>query len=352
MSRAGWARRHVADAPSCGIRGQTCRSGQESSGNSAIIAARGGGGAAMTSDWMAASRERLRASWLEDERVAMARLSNLAALGPEIRARITDRAATLVRAVRKSPDHGLMEQFLGEYGLSTDEGVALMCLAEALLRVPDAATIDDLIQDKIAPHDWGAHLGRASSSLINASTWALMLTGRVIEERDGRGVTVTLRNLVRRVGEPVVRLAVSRAMRELGRQLVLGRTIAEAARRGREWEEKGYSYTYDMLGEAARSERDAERYLGAYTGAIAHLGAWARSADMRQNPGISVKLSALHPRYEDTQRARVLAELSARVLQLARAAAEGRMGFNIDAVEEERLDLSLAVYEALVSFPS
>src|SRR5690625_2471058 len=309
-------------------------------------------GAAMSIDRMAAASEDLRAANLEDERAAMARLSGIAALGEEVRERIGAGAKALVSAVRRSQDRRLMEQLLGEYGLSTDEGVALMCLAEALLRVPDAGTIDELIQDKIAPHDWGAHLGRASSSLINASTWALMLTGRVIDEREGRGVTATLHNLVRRVGEPVVRIAVSRAMRELGRQFVLGRTIAEAERRGREWEERGYSHSYDMLGEAARTHADAERYLGAYAGAIAHLAGGAKSPDIRRNPGISVKLSALHPRYEYTQRARTLPVLSARVRQLALAAAEGRMGFNIDAEEADRLDLSLDVIEEVLADPA
>ncbi|HET7409641.1 MAG TPA: proline dehydrogenase family protein, partial [Paracoccaceae bacterium] len=306
----------------------------------------------MTADPMHAIRETLRAAYLEDEPAAMARLSGLAALDGATRAAIGDRAAALVRAVRDDSDPGLMEEFLAEYGLSTREGVALMCLAEALLRVPDAETIDELIQDKISPHDWGAHLGRASSSLVNASTWALMLTGQVIDEREGGGLTGTLRGVIRRLGEPVVRVAVSRAMREMGAQFVLGRDIGEAVRRGRDWEAKRYAYSYDMLGEAARTHADAERYLGAYAGAIALLGAQAKSDDIRANPGISVKLSALHPRYEFGHRDQMLPEMVARVLQLARAAAQGRMGLNIDAEEADRLDLSLDVIEAVLSDPS
>ena len=299
-----------------------------------------------------AIRGRLRAAYLEDEPAAMARLAALAALDPGTRAAIGDRAAGLVRAVRGGTDPGLMEEFLAEYGLSTREGVALMCLAEALLRVPDAETIDELIQDKIAPHDWGAHLGRASSSLVNASTWALMLTGHVVDEAEDRGLTGALRAMVRRLGEPVVRVAVGRAMREMGAQFVLGRDIAEALRRGEPMQAKGYTYSYDMLGEAARTHADAGRYHGAYSQAIATLAARATAGDIAGNPGISVKLSALHPRYEYGHRAEMLPELTARVLQLARSAAQARMGFNIDAEEADRLDLSLDVVEAVLSDPS
>ena len=164
-----------------------------------------------------------------------------------------------MRAVRGSSDPRLMEVFLSAYGLSTKEGVALMCLAEALLRVPDAETMDDLIRDKIAPHDWSAHSGGSSSIFVNASTWALMLTGTVLDEGEG-GIEGTLRAMVRRLGEPVIRTAVAAAMREMGEQFVLGRTIDEAVKRGRPMTRKGYLYSYDMLGEAARTEADALRY--------------------------------------------------------------------------------------------
>src|SRR6056297_3389798 len=163
-----------------------------------------------------------------DEAETLTRLTEIAALSPEDRARICDRAAKLVRDIRSRADTGLMEVFLAEYGLSTDEGIALMCLAEALLRVPDADTIDALIEDKIAPSDWFKHLGHSSSSLVNASTWALMLTGRVLDDEQ-QGMAGVLRGAVKRLGEPVIRTAVGRAMREMGRQFVLGESV-EAAR--------------------------------------------------------------------------------------------------------------------------
>ena len=179
----------------------------------------------------------------------------LADLSDADRKTISANAAALVRDIRGHSSPGLMEVFLAEYGLSTDEGVALMCLAEALLRVPDADTIDALIEDKIAPSDWGKHLGKSTSSLVNASTWALMLTGKVLDE--DRSPVSALRGAIKRLGEPVIRTAVSRAMKEMGRQFVLGETIESAMKRASAMEAKGYTYSYDMLGEAARTEADA-----------------------------------------------------------------------------------------------
>ncbi len=284
------------------------------------------------------------------EQDMLERLIALAALDAPARARITDRAAALVREIRTSARPGLMEVFLAEYGLSTDEGIALMCLAEALLRVPDADTIDALIEDKIAPSDWGKHLGRSSSSLVNASTWALMLTGRVLDD-ERPGVAGALRGAVKRLGEPVIRRAVGRAMREMGRQFVLGETIGAAMKRAEGMEAKGYTYSYDMLGEAARTEADAKRYLQAYSGAIEAIGRAATHGDVTANPGISVKLSALFPRYEEAQRDRALEHLVPRLGQLARQAAKAGMGLNIDAEEADRLSLSLDVIAAVVADP-
>ncbi|MFW5680128.1 MAG: proline dehydrogenase family protein, partial [Pseudomonadota bacterium] len=265
-------------------------------------------------------------------------------------ASVTAEAIALVEAVRADTAPGLMETMLAEYGLSTREGVALMCLAEALLRVPDARTIDALIADKIAPADWGAHLGRSSSSLVNASTWALMLTGKVLAE-DDQGVAATLRGLVRRLGEPVVRTAVARAMQQMGRQFVLGRTIDEGLERAARMEAAGYTYSYDMLGEGARTMADAERYHASYVRAIAAIAPGCIHGDVRHNPGISVKLSALHPRYEESQRDRVMAELVPRLAELVRAAAAANMGLNVDAEESERLELSLDVIDAVLQAP-
>ena len=288
---------------------------------------------------------------LADETGLVRRLVAEAALDDSARAGITAAGADLVSRIRASAKPGLMEVFLAEYGLSTDEGIALMCLAEALLRVPDAETMDALIEDKIAPSDWGRHLGKSASSLVNASTWALMLTGRVLDDTEG-GITRHLRAAVKRLGEPVIRTAVSRAMKEMGRNFVLGETIDKAMDRATELEGKGYTYSYDMLGEAARTEADARRYHLAYSAAITSIARAARGNDIRTNPGISVKLSALHPRYEVAKRARVMEELVPRVRALASLAKAAGLGFNIDAEEADRLALSLEVIEATLSDPA
>jgi len=297
---------------------------------------------------LASFRDAIRANYLPDEDEALKRLVGLADLSDARRTAISAHAAKLVRAVRGSSDPRLMEVFLSAYGLSTKEGVALMCLAEALLRVPDSETMDELIRDKIAPQDWSAHSGSSASIFVNASTWALMLTGRVLEEGEG-AVERTLRSMVRRLGEPVIRTAVAAAMREMGEQFVLGRTIAEAVKRGRPMLKKGYHYSYDMLGEAARTEEDAKRYFRAYRDAISSLDSGTNGPDIRFNPGISVKLSALHPRYEQAQRETMLPVLSERLLELATAARHARMGLNIDAEEADRLDLSLDVIERVLA---
>ena len=293
-------------------------------------------------------REEIRRNDLADEAEALQKLIHMSDLSKPRREAITVAAAELVRAVRAASGRHLMEAFLAEYGLSSSEGVALMCLAEALLRVPDAATVDELIRDKITPHDWAAHSGSSTSIFVNASTWALMLTGRVLQD-PGEGVEVTLRSMLRRFGEPLIRTAVAAAMRELGEQFVLGRSIEEALRRGRNETAKGYSYSYDMLGEAARTEADAMRYFDAYARAIESLRSEAKSSDTGHNPGISVKLSALHPRYEATQRETVLPIMAERLLSLAQRASSARMGLNIDAEEADRLDLSLDVIEQVLS---
>ncbi|MDF2140939.1 bifunctional proline dehydrogenase/L-glutamate gamma-semialdehyde dehydrogenase PutA [Paenirhodobacter sp. CAU 1674] len=290
------------------------------------------------------------AQTLQPEAPLLHRLIAEAALDAPTRARIAARGADLVRAIRADARPGLMEVFLAEYGLSTDEGIALMCLAEALLRVPDAETMDALIEDKIAPSDWGRHLGQSASSLVNASTWALMLTGRVLDPR-APGMAGHLRAAIRRLGEPVIRKAVGRAMKEMGRQFVLGETISAAMTRAAKREAQGYSYSYDMLGEAARTAADAQRYEAAYAAAITAISARCKPGALRDNPGISVKLSALHPRYEVAQEARVMAELVPVVTRLARMAAAADMSFTIDAEEADRLTLSLRVIEAVLACP-
>ena len=296
-------------------------------------------------------RSSIRVATLADEANVLAGLIAEADLSPDQRQTIAAQAVKLVETVRSSTTPNIMESFLSEYGLNTTEGIALMCLAEALLRVPDAETIDALISDKIVPSHWGQHLGHSSSSLINASTWALMLTGKVLTPTDEHGLVSALHDVVRRLGEPVVRTAVAQAMRELGRQFVLGQTIEEAVENARQQEERGYIFSYDMLGEAAKTEADARRYHLAYSNAIGDLAEY-RTADITQNPGISVKLSALHPRYEAAQRDRVMDELAPRMRSLALLAKSANMGFNVDAEEADRLDLSLDVIESALTDPA
>ncbi len=256
----------------------------------------------------------------------------------------------LVEKVRAGLSTGMLESFLSEYSLSTTEGIALMCLAEALLRVPDTATADDLIEDKIASARWLEHFDAGNPLLVNVSTLALTLTGEVLKDA-GAGLAGTVKAFVQRLGEPVIRSAVLQAMRILGSQFVLGRTIEEAAKVARKAEAQGFAYSYDMLGEAARTEADAKRYRAAYAEAIAVIATRCNAPSVRDNPGVSVKLSALHPRYEFIKRERVMEELVERALALALMARGANMGFNIDAEEADRLDLSLDVIAAMLADP-
>lgn len=268
-----------------------------------------------------------------------------------IRASACAKAIGFVETLRAEKDLGLMEVFLAEYGLSTDEGVALMCLAEALLRVPDTETIDDLIEDKIVRSRWQDHVGDSESSLVNASTLALMLAGKVLDPAPPEGVLAVVRGATKRMGEPIIRAAVARSMKLLGKQFVLGRTIQEAVKQGSRQEKEGFSFSYDMLGEAAMTARDAKAYYDAYSASIAYLAGKCTNTDIRDNPGISIKLSALHPRYEESQRARVMAEMVPLVTKLAVTAKMAGMGLNIDAEEADRLDLSLDIIEAVLENP-
>ena len=300
---------------------------------------------------LSAIRATMRAAILEDESRAVREIIDAAGLTRADRESISARAVELVRTTRTRAGTSIMQGFLAEYGLSTREGVALMCLAEALLRVPDTETIDALIEDKIGASDWAAHLGHSSSPLVNASTWALLLTGKVLGGTE-EGLAGTLHEAIRRLGEPVIRAAVAQAMRELGHQFVLGRDMREARTRAAAMEAQGYSLSYDMLGEAARTEADARRYHLAYSDSITALADVGRGAGIRDRPGVSVKLSALHARYEFGQRDRVMTELAARLRSLALLAQSAGIGLNVDAEEADRLDLSLDVVEAVLSDPA
>ncbi len=290
----------------------------------------------------------------QSEEGAVAAILSAAAQSPEANARIAATAQRLVATVRRErTGKGGLDAFLHEYGLSSPEGIALMCLAEALLRIPDADTVDRLIRDKIAAADWEGHLGHSGSLFVNASTWALMLTGRLLraDHADDRDLGHALRRFVARSGEPVVRQAVTAAMRILGGQFVMGRTIEAALARAAPAERLGYRHSFDMLGEAARTAVDAARYRDAYRHAIAAIGAAAAGRPVAEAPGISVKLSALHPRYEAAQAERVRRETLPVLLGLAGAARAAGIGLTIDAEEADRLELSLDLIEALALAP-
>ena len=289
-----------------------------------------------------------------DETAILEALLRDATFPPKVQARIAKTARRLVENFRKKgAGHGPLDAFLHEYKLSDQEGVVLMCLAEALLRIPDAETADRLIHDKLTDADWGRHLGQSESLFVNFSTWALMLTGRVIDVDDEalRDPGSTVKRLVAKSGEPVIRQAMIQAMRILGRQFVMGRTIGEALSRARKEEDRGDRISFDMLGEAARTAEDAERYFQAYADAIGAIADNTQAAGVIEGPGISVKLSALHPRYELAQRHRVRAELLPRLKRLSVLAMESGIGLCVDAEEGAFLDISLDLIEELSADP-
>jgi RHH-type proline utilization regulon transcriptional repressor/proline dehydrogenase/delta 1-pyrroline-5-carboxylate dehydrogenase len=291
-------------------------------------------------------RAAITAAYARDESEHLAELLAAAKVDDATQAKIQRTAEDLVRRVRvKAEDQGAIEAFMREYDLSSEEGVLLMCVAEALLRIPDQDTADKLIRDKLGDADWGAHRGQSESMLVNASTWGLMLTGRMVNlsEETRRNFAGAFKRLIGRAGEPVIRLAVRQAMRIMGHQFVMGRTIEEALKRSRKGENAAYRYSFDMLGEAAFTQKDADRYFEAYRKAILAIGSTGPHPDVFAAPSISIKLSALHPRYELAKRARVMAELTPRVLQLAQLAKQQGIGFTIDAEEADRLELSLDV---------
>ncbi len=296
------------------------------------------------------SRQRITAAWSIEETAAIESLLAQAALPPAESETVQAQAGALVERVRaRSADQSAVESFMRQYDLSSEEGVLLMCVAEALLRIPDRATADKLIRDKLGEADWKRHLGASDSLFVNASTWGLMLTGHLVNlaESTRRDASGALRRLIARAGEPVIRLAVRQAMRIMGHQFVMGRTIGEALDRSAKGDNANYRYSYDMLGEAALTRPDARRYFDAYRDAIAALGARGPFGDVLDAPSISVKLSALHPRYEVAKRERVHVELTAMVLELAELAMRHGIGMTIDAEEADRLELSLDVIGAV-----
>ncbi|MFC5552119.1 trifunctional transcriptional regulator/proline dehydrogenase/L-glutamate gamma-semialdehyde dehydrogenase [Massilia aerilata] len=257
-------------------------------------------------------------------------------------------AHRLVSAVREKRTRSSgVDALMHEFSLSSEEGVALMCLAEALLRIPDSDTADRLIADKISKGDWKKHLGESPSLFVNAATWGLLITGKLVSSSSEKGLGSALTRLIAKGGEPLIRKGVDMAMRMLGNQFVTGQTINEALKNSRENETRGYRYSYDMLGEAALTELDAENYYASYEAAIHAIGKASNGRGIKDGPGISIKLSALHPRYSRAQYARVIGELLPRVRKLVLLAKQYNIGINIDAEEADRLEISLDMLEAL-----
>ncbi len=299
-------------------------------------------------------RTELRAMVHGDEEQCISNLLESAALSSEARARIVMSSRNLVTLSRaKSDDQDTMDYFLQEFGLSNREGVALMCLAEALLRVPDGLTADKLIAEKIQSGDWADHKGKSESMFVNASTWGLMMTGGIVNLGDDvtENFSGWMKRLVSKSGEPVIRRAVTQAMRIMGGQYVLGRTIEEARKRGAAENHPETRFSFDMLGEGARTPADAEHYFDAYMQSIETVGEANDKDTVYEAHGISVKFSALNPRYEFAQKDIVMGEMLPKIRTLVLAAKKYNIGFTIDAEEAARLDISLDIFEALARDP-
>lgn len=299
-------------------------------------------------------RQKIREFYRIDEEQVIEHILPLAEVGVSARSRAWERARQMVLNIRQAEDgKGGVDALLNEYSLSSEEGVVLMCLAEALLRVPDKETQDELIRDKLSKGEWSHHLGASDSLFVNASSWGLLVTGKMVNYSDNKKTDQfgILKRTIGRLGEPVIRSSVHFAMKIMGKQFVMGTNIDEAIERAKAPETKGYVYSYDMLGEGARTMHDAQRYYDSYMNAIHALGKAANGRGPVKSPGISVKLSAIHPRYEFTHRDRVMNELVPRLKTLAMAAKEYDIGFTVDAEEADRLDISLDIIEQVFADP-
>ncbi|MFZ2315138.1 MAG: bifunctional proline dehydrogenase/L-glutamate gamma-semialdehyde dehydrogenase PutA [Gammaproteobacteria bacterium] len=268
---------------------------------------------------------------------------------------ITETAKELVNNIREyKKSQGKIDSLLHQYDLSTDEGIALMCLAEALLRIPDKATMDKFISDKLSTAEWKNHLGTQHSLFLNAATWSLLITGKVYAPTlsQEKSLFSSFKRATSRLGIAVIRPIILKMMKTIGKQFVMGENIEDALKRAEELEEKGYRFSYDMLGESARTAEDAKHYYALYVQAIDAIGKAATDKDPAENPGISIKLSALHPRYEYAKRERVMQELPPLLLALAKQAKQYNIGLTVDAEEADRLELSLEIFEAVFANPS
>jgi len=301
-----------------------------------------------------ATRQKIRDFYRADEINVVNYLIPLAETGVRARTRTWERARKLIIEIRqRQQGKGGVDALLQEFAISTEEGIVLMCLAEALLRVPDKKTADDLIRDKLKDGDWMSHVGNSGSMFVNASSWGLLLTGKVVNYRDKKKVNQfgALKRVLGRLGEPTIRQAVKRAMELLGAQFVMGVNINKALKRAKPAEKKGYTYSYDMLGEGARTMADADRYFNTYLKAIEEIGAVAKGRGPRKSPGVSIKLSSIHPRYEFSHYQRVQNELIPRLKSLALAAKKNDISLMVDAEEADRLDISLDVIKTLFTDP-
>ena len=299
-----------------------------------------------------ALRQAITAAYRRAETECLPPLVEAARITGDLKTSVRATARKLIEALRAKHKGTGVEGLVHEYSLSSQEGVALMCLAEALLRIPDTATRDALIRDKISEGDWKSHIGGGRSLFVNAATWGLVVTGKLTSTVNDRSLAAALTRLIARCGEPVIRRGVDMAMRMMGEQFVTGETIDEALKRARPLEARGFRYSYDMLGEAATTAKDAERYYRDYENAIHAIGKASASRGVYEGPGISIKLSALHPRYVRAQSKRVMEELYPRVRELALLARTYDIGLNIDAEEADRLELSLDLLENLSLDPA
>jgi len=298
-------------------------------------------------------RQKIREFYRIDENTAVDHILPFAEVNVSARSRAWERARKMVLQIRQDQQgNGAIDALLNEYSLSSEEGVVLMCLAEALLRVPDKHTQDALIRDKISQGQWSSHLGASDSLFVNASSWGLLITGSMVGYADQRNQDKLglLKKTIGRLGEPVIRKSMNYAMKIMGKQFVMGETIEAATIRAATKEQQGYVYSYDMLGEGARTMADADRYLKSYQDAIEVIGSAAQASgknDPRRVPGISVKLSAIHPRYEFTHKNRVMTEIVPKLKALCLQAKQYNIGLTVDAEESERLDISLDIIEAV-----
>ncbi len=299
--------------------------------------------------------ERINSAWRRAEPEIVETLLNAATISDELNHQIHEVAFNLANSLRERKSSagkaGIVQGLLQEFSLSSQEGIALMCLAEALLRIPDKATRDLLIRDKINQGNWKDHVGQSSLMFVNAAAWGLMLTGKLMETPKQGSLSGLLTSIIARSGRGVIRKAVDVAMRMMGEQFVTGETIEEALNHAKPLEHKGFRYSYDMLGEAALTDHDAARYFNDYTQAIHAIGKAAQGKGVYDGPGISIKLSALHPRYQRAQIARVHDELYGKVFELAQLAKRYDIGLNIDAEEADRLEISLELLERLCFEP-